>query len=292
MLKYTGYFQENKKTFRPKLNAMSVQAQNADEDSDKISQYLRHTLDVDIEFINHVDWQTRANRFDAGEIQLGWMCGLHYIQKKRDAGMEVELLVAPVMSGERYGGKPVYFSDVMVRRESPFHRFLDLRGKRWSYNEVNSHSGYNVTVYQLATLGESNDFFGAVIESGAHQKSLQWLRAGKIDGAAIDSTVLETELRRNPHIANEIRAIDIWGPHPIPPWVISKRVPLPLRRDIQQAMLNMHRTPCGSKILQHAHISHFTTVQDSDYDPILMMRNMAAGIDLRGKNVFLDEVHL
>jgi phosphonate transport system substrate-binding protein len=67
----------------------------------------------------------------------------------------VELLAAPVLVGERYGGRPIYFSDVIVRRDSPIHCFAELRGRSWTYNDTASHSGYNLTRYQLLRAGET-----------------------------------------------------------------------------------------------------------------------------------------
>jgi ABC-type nitrate/sulfonate/bicarbonate transport system substrate-binding protein len=57
---------------------------------------------------------------------------------------KLTLLAAPLPAGARYGGKPIYFSDVVVRRDSPYQTFADLRGVTWGYNEPGSQSGYNV----------------------------------------------------------------------------------------------------------------------------------------------------
>src|SRR5689334_24788976 len=59
------------------------------------------------------------DQFAAGEADAGFICGLPYIQLRDQHEPSIELLAAPVLSGERYGGKPIYFSDVIVRRDSP-----------------------------------------------------------------------------------------------------------------------------------------------------------------------------
>jgi len=38
-------------------------------------------------------------------------------------------IAAPVLMGERYHDRPLYFSDVIVDRDSRFRSFLDLRGR-------------------------------------------------------------------------------------------------------------------------------------------------------------------
>ena len=95
-------------------------------------------------------------------------------------------------AARRYQDRPVYFSDVVVRRDrAHFESFVDLRGASWAYNEPRSHSGFNVVRAYLAESGHLDDFFGAVVESGAHSESLEMVLSGRVDGAAIDSTVLE-----------------------------------------------------------------------------------------------------
>ena len=49
-----------------------------------------------------------------GSIQAGWVCGIVYVNHP-----ELKLLAAPVMRGDRYAVRPVYFSDLVVLREVP-----------------------------------------------------------------------------------------------------------------------------------------------------------------------------
>ena len=44
-------------------------------------------------------------------------------------------------------------------------------------------------------------FFGEIVESGAHSASVEMILTGRVDGAAIDSTVLEWLLSQRPELA-------------------------------------------------------------------------------------------
>src|SRR5207253_408625 len=140
----------------------------------------------------------------------------------------IELLAAPIPSGPLYGGRPVYFSDVIVKRDSPAKKFDDLCGSVWAYNEPRSHSGYNVIRAHLANLGRKR-FFNRAVESGSHSASVEMVLSGQVDAAAIDSTMLEWMKSQRPEIGKQVRVIATLGPSPIPPWVISKEVPENLR---------------------------------------------------------------
>jgi phosphonate transport system substrate-binding protein len=184
------------------------------------------------------------------------------------------------MRGPRYGGRPIYYSDVVVRHDSPFQSFADLRGASWSYNEPGSQSGYNLIRYHLARLGERSGYFGRVLEAGSHQQSLQMILEGRIDASAIDSLVLELELKLRPEIAPHLRIIDTLGPSPIPPAVVSKRVPGPVKEALRRALWNMHEDPEGRAILEAGMVARFISVSDRQYNPIRRMAREAESVVL------------
>ena len=66
--------------------------------------------------------------------------------------------------------------------------------------------------------------FGEAIQIGSHQESIDKVISGEIDAAAIDSTVLETELEttRPNLLKDEIKIIHVLGPSPSPPFVINR----------------------------------------------------------------------
>ncbi len=260
------------------LKFTSCMAANADSTCAALVEYISRRLSIPVLFINDVDWQDRERLFDAGEIQVCWICGLPYIRKADQPHSTIELLAAPVMQGDRYQNRPVYFSDVVVRQDSPFHNFTDLRGAVWAYNEPRSHSGFYVACADLAERGETLNYFGQVIQSGAHQTSLQWLLAGKVDVTTIDSTVLETEMRRDPQLQSKIRVIATLGPSPMPPWLISTAVPPSLRQQLRSLLLNLHEDPQGQQILSAARMARFAAVSDRDYQPIREMAQRAATV--------------
>lgn len=259
----------------PLLKVMSIQAPNADALCAEITAYLGEYLRLPTKFVDEIPWQARERRFDAGEIHIGWVCGLPYVQKADCDPPFVELLAAPIMSGTRYGGRAVYFSDVVTRADSPFRTFEDLQGTVWAFNEPNSHSGYTITRYFLAVRGERNGFFGKIFESGSHQNSLRWLLERRIDATAVDSTVLETELAAHPQLARQLRRIITLGPSPIPPWIVHTSVPPDIRRGVRRAFLEMHQSAAGREILRRGNIRRFIRVTDVDYNPIRMMAALA-----------------
>jgi phosphonate transport system substrate-binding protein len=110
---------------------------------------------------------------------VAFLCGLPYVEHARRGVPAVEPVAAPVLRGARYDGRPVYFSDVIVRRDSPFRTFTDLRGQSWSFNEPHSQSGYGITRWHLLRLGKTSGYFGRVVEAGFHERSIRWSVPGR-----------------------------------------------------------------------------------------------------------------
>jgi ABC-type phosphate/phosphonate transport system substrate-binding protein len=202
-----------------------------------------------------------------------FVCSLPYVEFERQGVAPAIPIAAPILEGERYCGKPIYFSDVIVRRNSPFQRFTDLRGHTWCYNEPLSHSGYGITPYHLLQLGETNGFFSKAVEAGYHEISMRWVLERKIDGSAIDSQILAVAMQDDPKLREGLRIIDTLGPSTIQPVAVSKRLPLDLREQIRDILLTLHENPVVKKRLALGFVNHFTSVGPHDYDDIRMMRD-------------------
>ncbi len=257
------------------INVISIQSDNATFTCQQITQYLGEQLDISTEFINDIPWQERELLLNTDQAHIGWICGLPYIRKMDIKPSKIELVAAPVMRHPRYQQLPIYFSDVIVHRESEYDSFVDLRGVSWAYTEPHSQSGYNITRYHLAKLGESKGYFGKVVKAGAHLHAIELVLDRQIDATAIDSTVLDLVLKNQPQLKTELRVIETLGPSPIPPWVITTNVPLELRQAIREVFWGMHKTVQEKTLLEQGQIMKMAQVEDQDYDLIREMARMA-----------------
>jgi phosphonate transport system substrate-binding protein len=212
------------------------------------------------------NWRDWGDRLYAGDVDLGFLCGLLYVRQAD----HLSLLGAPVMAAPRYGGQAVYFTDVVVRAESPYTSWADLQGCRWAYNTGDSYSGYVTVAAHLAGQGQTSAFFGSQCESGAHQTSLTWLQQGRIDAVPIDSTVLDMIAPTG------LRVVATLGPNPMPPFVASRRLDSDLAVRIRDALLHLHEDAVGRAVLALGQAASFADVHDADYNPIRVADGVAA----------------
>ena len=215
------------------------------------------------------------NAFACGQVDVGFLCGLPYTQLADSPDSSIELLAAPVLHGERYQRRPIYFSDVVVRKDSPYTSFDDLRGCDWAYNQRTSHSGWNIVCYNLRQHGETFDYFSELVETGSHLRSLSLVLDGVLDATAIDSQVLDVFCLQHPEQAKSLRVVETFGPSPIPPVVIASTLGPDLKRRVLDILLTLHEDSIAASALYQGAIERFVRVCNQDYNLIRKM-NMEA----------------
>jgi phosphonate transport system substrate-binding protein len=173
-----------------------------------VTDEITRRLGMPAELVVETDYESCKR----DENDVCFVCSLPYVMFERQGIAPSEPVAAPVLHGERYAGAPVYFSDVIVHRDSPFRSFEDLRGRSWSYNEPLSHSGYGITRYHLLRMGETSGFFGEVVEAGFHEESIRMVANAEVDASAIDSQVLAVAMRDDADVRRSLRVIDTLVP--------------------------------------------------------------------------------
>lgn len=232
-----------------------------------IADFVGEQLRVTTELIVETDYESCRN--DVNDVCF--VCSLPYVMFEREGVSPAVPIAAPVLEGDRYRQKPIYFSDVIVNKDSSATGFMDLRGKTWCFNEPLSQSGYGITRYHLVSIGETDGFFSEVIDAGFHETSIRLVAAGDVDASAIDSQVLAIEMRDHPEVTDNLKVIDALGPSTIQPVAVSKRFDEGFREEIRKALLEFHKTPMGREVLATGGIERWVSVGPSDYDDIRRM---------------------
>src|SRR5262245_26958288 len=128
-----------------------------------IADALAERLGCAVELVQGSCYEDLGTDFD-----FAFVCGLAYVAW----GKETEPLAGPVLTDKRCQGEPIYFSDVVVRSDSHFYSFAQLRNSTWVYNEPYSQSGSGIMRFHLARSGYSRSFFRREMEAGSHEAAL------------------------------------------------------------------------------------------------------------------------
>lgn len=209
-----------------------------------------------------------------------FVCSVPYLLLAATGRMRMEVVAAPLLRGRRYGGRAIYFSDVVVRADSAHRTLDDLRGTRWAFNEPYSHSGFLVVLHEMAGRPDADSFLGEAVEAGFHDESLRMVLDGQVAWAAIDSQVLAIRMRTEPSLRRRLRVVAILGPSTIQPVVASsRRLTRAERAAVTDALTRLHDAPADRRILHRAGIDRFVPIGDAAYDDI---RSMLARVERSG----------
>ena len=172
--------------------------------------------------------------FARGEVDLGFICVPSYRALAAARPPSVALVgVAPVFEDPRNEGRPVYFAELVVADHCRATTLTELAGCRFGYNDLASQSGYRSMLDRLDELRLDEHHFGALVHTGGHRRSLDALRDGTIDAAAIDSNTL-LGLGGAPA---GTRVIETWGPFPVQPVVVAATLDADTVATIRSALL-------------------------------------------------------
>jgi ABC-type phosphate/phosphonate transport system substrate-binding protein len=206
--------------------------------------------------------------FSGDEADVGFMCLPSFVWLRELRPPPAELLgVAPVFEDARASGRPVYFCDVVVRRDAPVRSFAELRGGSWAYNDLCSLSGYYSLLNRLVEAGEDEGFFGRMVRSGSHLRSIEAIVRGEADAAAIDSNVLSLRFREDPDLRERLRVIEAWGPFPIQPVVVRSALQPELKEGLRTSLLAVSADPRTRRAVSGFGLKGFVPVTDEDYAP-------------------------
>ena len=250
------------------ITLISCLGENTYPIAEQVAAYLTEQTKLRVVFDRSTPWLEASQKLAEGEIQMGWICGMLYtLQQAQQARYQV--LAKPIFAGH---SEPLYFSYLVVRRDSPIQSLADLQGKRLVINDPDSYSGHHALWAHWAKL-EHAPQFASVLESGSHSNSLRRVANGEADVAAIDCTVfdywLKTEKPEMQAALSQLRTLEKINPAPTPPLVMHQSVDSVTTDTIQKALLALKHSDWLDRFKQSG-LNGLVAASDGDYD---FMRN-------------------
>lgn len=231
----------------------------------QLISYVGEKLGWPTDLVQRRSYKEISDLLEKAEVDVAFVCGRPYVLDRDRFGLE--LLVAPLVYEE-----PIYYSYVIVPRDSPVQRFDELRGKRYAFSDPLSNSGHLVPLYMLTRVGETPDrFFRRYIFTHSHSGSVEAVAVKFVDGASVDSYVYDYLAATNPRLTEKTRIIARSPPHGITPVVVRPGLDPGLKAEVRRVFLEMDRDPKGRDLLRQLMIRRFVTVPDSLFDSIRHM---------------------
>ena len=188
------------------------------------------------------------------------------------------LVAAPVPSPPRYGGRPIYFTDFLVRADSRDRTLEQTFGGRIAYSTESSHSGYNAARHHVLahrTPERTSLYAETVGPLGSPRRVLDAVVDGRADVGPVDSYLLDLWRRHLPDVAARVRVVATTAPAPIPPLVASPATDPVVCERLTATLVDAHRAPEIAATLDDLLLMRFEPVA-SDAFGVLLERQGAA----------------
>jgi phosphonate transport system substrate-binding protein len=243
----------------------------------RLQKYIEKKLGRPVLLVDRENYDEMNGLLESGGVDAAFVCAGPYVEGKKKFGME--LLAMPLVKG-----KPVYYSYIIVHKNSTFKSLQDLRGKHFAFTDPKSNSGKLVPDYMLAKMNETPEHFFSKLEyTYGHDKSISAVAEKLVDGAAVDSLIWEYAAIKKPELTAQTRIIVTSDPYGIPPLVVRPGMAPELKKQLADIMLNAANDPEGKEILTGMMIERFIAGDDKNYDSIRAMNSWVAAQRKSGK---------
>jgi phosphonate transport system substrate-binding protein len=214
-----------------------------------------------VEFVQRKTYREVNDLLVAGQIDAALVCTGGYLELARSAAAKIDLLAVPVV-----GGVTTYNSYVLVPAASRATSLADLAGKRFAFTDELSLTGRAYAVYWLKShKADPATFFGSVQMTRSHDRSVEAVAKGLVDGACVDSLIYQEMAKARPELAKAVRRIDTSPPFGAPPVVASTHVSADRRAAIREALLTMGADEEGRRALAAIGFDGFAPVTAAHY---------------------------
>ncbi|MDQ0140034.1 phosphate/phosphite/phosphonate ABC transporter substrate-binding protein [Cupriavidus necator] len=219
---------------------------------------------VALPYVEHAAPAPVRELWQRPDLGCAFMCGYPYAS----ATVTPQLLAAPVPALPRYGGRPVYFSEFIVRADASVQTLEQTFGKRLACMLPESNSGYNAPrhyLMRLAPAGTPALYRPAAAPTPTPRQVIDAVLAGEAEVGVVDSYVLDLLRRYEPALAAQLATLAHTPAAPIPPLVASAQADPRQCARVRAALLALHADAAGTALLAMLGLARFAAVQPADY---------------------------
>lgn len=251
-----------------------IPAENASGVNDRWApfvEYLAKELGTKVTLRVANDYAAVIEGQRAGQIHIGYH-GPASFARALKIGVKIEAIAQDV----NLDGTKGYYSVFYVKKDSPYQKIEDLKGKNLGLVDPNSTSGYNVPLFALDKKGiKTNEFFAKVQVTGSHENAIIALQQGTVDVAANwyndenESNLLRMA-RKNMVKADDFRIIGKSDLIVNSPWAVLSDMPVDLKTAIQSAILGVAKKDAAAfQKATDGKAKPWEAVENKAYDPVI-----------------------
>jgi len=226
-------------------------------------------VDAPIDIVDHAPPAPISELWQRPDKAAVFMCGLPWSL----AAPRPALVVAPIPSPAAYGGRACYWTDLVVRANSPFQSLEQTFGHRLALTTPESQSGYAAPLYALMAHGGDKPLYREIIEPRfTPMGALTAVIENKAEVAPIDSYALALLAKYEPALTAQVRVIKSTEPTAIPAGVASGQAAVGVAAAFLAAGAGVSTRALMDQLLLHGFARPETAAYDALRERFLAMQ--------------------
>ncbi|MFF7108741.1 putative selenate ABC transporter substrate-binding protein [Pseudomonas sichuanensis] len=224
-----------------------------------LGEYLEKQLGMEVKFVPVADYPAVVESLASNRLDLAWLGGFTFVQVHLK-----DPTATPLVQREQ----DAQFTSKFITANPEVKSLKDLKGKTFAFGSISSTSGSLMPRYFM--LKEDNikpeDYFSRVAYSGAHDATVAWVQAGKVDGGVLNASVWQKLVDAGKVDTTKVKVFATTPTYYDYNWTVRGNMDPALKEKIKQAFLALDPAkPEQKAILDLQAASRFIETKPENY---------------------------
>lgn len=232
-------------------------------------KYLTDNTGIEHRLVLSKSYADILEQFVNGKIDIALFGGFTFVKAHAVSGA-----IPLVMRDSDIRFKSLF----LVRTDSVAKSLNEFKGQKFAFGSELSTSGHLMPRFFLTEKDiNPEQFFSEVQYSGAHDRTVEWVKTGKVDLGVANAIVVNDLLERAVVSSNDVRIL--WTTPPYADYVWSSRAEIPesIRKKIIEAFLALSTSdPQQAEILKALGAKYYLPATINDFSSLVSIGRQLA----------------
>ena len=226
-----------------------------------LGAYLEQQLGMKVEFVPVSDYAAVVEALASDRLDMAWLGGFTFVQTRLKTGNAI-----PLVQREQ----DEKFTSKYITANPAVKSLQDLKGKTFAFGSVSSTSGSLMPRYfMLQEQIVPEQFFSRVAYSGAHDATVAWVEAGKVDAGVLNASVWEKLVASDKVDTSKVRVFATTPTYFDYNWTVRGNLDPAIVKKLTDAFLALDPSkPEHKAIMDLQRASKFIPTKSANYDGI------------------------
>jgi phosphonate transport system substrate-binding protein len=227
-----------------------------------LGAYLEQETGMKVSFVPVTDYAAVVEGLATRKLDLAWLGGFTFVQAKIRTNGTAVPLVQRVEDSK--------FTSKFITANDNIKSFADLKGKTFAFGAPSSTSGHLMPRYFLSQEGLNPDKdFKNVAFSGAHDATVAFVQAGKVDAGVLNASVWDKLVEQKKVDTTKVHVFATTPTYFDYNWTVRGDLDPKIQAKIAQAFLKLDpANPAHKEIMALQRASKFIPTKAENYKGI------------------------